>query len=299
MAGRGMQDLGLQSQNASSASIIQRLKQARLSPMAEVFERQREDEEITSKGFEERFSLLLDAQIDAQNTRRLKRLMKRACFPIPSAHVGRLLNIPQRPLDLGMIQDLATCEYIKKGRNIALQGASGSGKTEIACALGISACQLGFKTLYLRMSEFLDILTYAVEQRRHLDYVKELNKNDLIILDEWLTRSITAEEIYPIMDFLEYRCGEEIKKSIIFCTHYMVKDWYNRIIQSGVETASAESCLDRITHNCYRITIESTQSMRKVLSDMKETEEDKEGNKAKGKAKGVTEDKPKTNSSDN
>ena len=254
--------------DVDSRTLIDKLKCARMSSMAAILERQRLDADMSSKGFEDRLEMMVDEEIAAQNTRRMNRLIRRANFALPSAHVEGIREIPERKLDKGQVVNLAKCDFIRQGHHVVLQGPAGSGKTYIACAIGVSACQQGFKTRYLRMSEFLDDLTYAQEQKCLMEYVKTLNKFDLLIMDEWLTRPVDENEVFPLLDFLEYRCGQEDKKPIIFCTHFPRDEWYPRLVRSDACTASGESTLDRVVHNCYCITVSSLESVRKLESEV-------------------------------
>lgn len=84
---------------------------------------------------------------------------------------------------------LSTCNYADEGRHIILKGASGNGKTYIACALGNAACRK-FKTVrYIRLPDFLDELTIARANNEFKKVIKAYKKVDLLILDEWLIPS--------------------------------------------------------------------------------------------------------------
>ena len=108
----------------------------------------------------------------------------------------------------------ATCNYIENGRHIILKGASGNGKTYIACALGNAACRK-FKTVrYIRMPELLDELNIARINEEFSKVINAYKKVDLLILDEWLIRKLNANESYDLLEIIESR----IEKSMIFCT---------------------------------------------------------------------------------
>lgn len=119
----------------------------------------------------------------------------------------------------------ATCQYIEDGRHIILKGASGNGKTYIACALGNAACRK-FKTVrYIRMPELLDELSISKANGEFAKVIKAYKKADLLILDEWLIRKLTANEAYDLLEIIE-AC---IERSMIFCTQYHSGGWYDRI----------------------------------------------------------------------
>ena len=265
---------GKKAENPASDAIVEKLIAGGMRSMADIFQQQENDEGIRGKGYYERFDRFADELLNQKKTRSANRRKKQAKFALPSAHIGGILKIEGRKVDIDLIIELGKCKYIEQGIHVIIQGAAGSGKTYAACALGVSACDLGFKVLYLRMTEFLNNIVYAQEQKCLLEYINALNKFDLLIMDEWLTRPITEEEIYPLMDFLEYRCGREDKKSIIFCTHFERDDWYARVVgRTGAYTASGESCLDRIIHNCYCVTVSSNESLRKLTLNSEEKDQ--------------------------
>ena len=87
--------------------------------------------------------------------------MKAAHFSAPSATVEGIEYYEDRKLDKAQMLRLSTCGYIDEGHHVILKGASGNGKTYIACALGNAACRRFKKVRYIRMPDILDELTIA------------------------------------------------------------------------------------------------------------------------------------------
>ena len=94
----------------------------------------------------------------------------------------------------------ATCRYVDEGRHIILKGASGTGKTYIACALGNAACRKFKKVRYIRMPELLDELDIAKANGDLRKVIAAYKKVDLLILDEWLIRYLTPNETYNLLE---------------------------------------------------------------------------------------------------
>jgi len=211
-------------------------------------------------GFEERLGLLVDAEFNRRQTKKLAQYIKNAKFSIPGATIEDIEYHADRKLDKGEIQRLATCQYIEDGHHIILKGASGSGKTYISNALGNAACRK-FKTVrYIRLPELIDELN-ASKKCDAFGKTTKLYKNvDLLILDEWLLKVLTLSEAYNLLEIIDARSE---KKSIIFCTQYAVEGWYERINSDpDTEDPISDSLLDRIVHNSYEFLIAGDVSMR-------------------------------------
>ena len=130
-----------------------------------------------------------------------------------------------RKLNRSLIKRLATCEYITEHRNLFITGATGSGKTYLACAFGMEACKQRYKTKYVRLPV-------------------------LLIIDEWLLLKPTESEQHDIRELLHRR---RRKSSTICCSQYNSNGWYDQL--GGDDSPLAEAILDRIKHDAYKINI--------------------------------------------
>lgn len=84
------------------------------------------------------------------------------------------------------LKKIATNEYINRHENLIIVGATGSGKSYIACALGVEACNATMKVMYVRLPDLLAELDLAKVQRNYRKRINQYIKCDLLILDEWL-----------------------------------------------------------------------------------------------------------------
>lgn len=242
-------------------STIESLKAMRFSAMAAELERQMQDPSAYSNmGFEERLSLLVDAEWNCRQNNKLIRCIREARFAESNAVVEDIEYQEDRRLDKAQLLRFATCDFISKGHHIIFKGASGNGKTYLACALGNAACRKLMSVRYIRLPELLEELALAQAAGELKKTIKSYQKYDLLILDEWLIRCLTPQESYNLLEVIEARCS---KGAMIFCTQYEPGDWYERLHPNSEErSAIAEAILDRIIHNSYEILIDGKISMR-------------------------------------
>ena len=199
-----------------NASTIEQLRAMKFSAMAAAFEQQLKEPKCYSQlGFEERFGLMVDAEWNRRQANKLEKRIHDARLDIPSATMEGIEYHEDRKLDKAELLRYASCKYIDDEHHIVLKGATGSGKTYIACALGNAACRKFKSVRYIRMPELLDELTIARAEGNFKKVCKAYAKADLLILDEWLIRCLSHQESYDLLEIVESRSKHG---STIFCT---------------------------------------------------------------------------------
>ena len=243
------------------------LKAMRLTGMANEYAHQCSDPRlVSSMSFDERFAAIVDAEWCKREKNKLAKCINAANFAIRGARVEEIEYIEDRKLHKPDIQRYASGAYITNGNHIIIRGASGNGKTYLACALGNAACRLFKKVYYIRMQELLERLIWEKTSGDYRKFLNALRKYDLLIIDEFLLRKLTPEEASHLLEVVEIRSRNDEGtggRSMILCSQYNVAEWYERISPEAAEqNPETEAIIDRIVHNAYYINIEGNQSMR-------------------------------------
>ncbi|HJB18491.1 MAG TPA: ATP-binding protein [Candidatus Bariatricus faecipullorum] len=248
----------------TNQSTIDKLIEMRLSSMADAFRIQMNDSAMKEVPFEDRFGMLVDVEYTNRKNNRLKRLIRQAELEQPDASIAAIDYQSGRKLNKALISRLATCEYIMEYRNIFITGATGSGKTYMACAFGMEACKHYYIVKYVRLPDLLLNLQAAGDSGAFASVLKKYTKPVLLIIDEWLLLKLTESEARNLFELIHKR---RKKSSTIFCYRFQKSDWYQQIC-SG-ESTLADAIMDRISYDSYKINIESIDpskdlSMREV-----------------------------------
>ena len=161
-------------------------------------------------------------------------------------------------VDRALFLKLAACDWIAERRNLLITGASGLGKSWLACALGHKACRENMSVLYTRMPRLFADLAIAHGDARYARLLRSLARVKLLILDDWGPEALTADQARDLLEIVEDRYD---KGSLIITSQVPVDRWHDLI---GVPTL-ADAILDRVIHNAYRIEL-AGESLRKRRS---------------------------------
>ncbi|MED5467657.1 MAG: IS21-like element ISSpu5 family helper ATPase IstB [Pseudomonadota bacterium] len=242
---------------------LDKLHALKLTGMAAALADQSATPDITDLSFEERLGLLVDREMTERDNRRMSSRLRRAKL----RHAAILEDIDyrnSRGLDKGLIQSLASCQWVKEHLNALITGPTGVGKTWLACALAHKACREGYTAQYVRLTRLLRELTIAKGDGQYSKLLTSLAKVDVLILDDWGLMKLSAENRRDVLEVLEDRHG---RRSTIATSQLPIEEWHGVIGDATL----ADAILDRLVHNAYKINLRG-ESMRKQQAKLTGTE---------------------------
>ena len=231
------------------------LRKLRLSSMAAALEHQLEQPGTYYElSFTERLDLLLDHELQNRKARRHRRLIRAAEFRL-SASLNQIDYAGQRNLNRRQIADLGQCNWINQAHNLLICGATGSGKSFVATALGQAACRLDHKVRYARVTTLMS----AIEQSKALGSYPKLYEQlatvALLIIDDFGVQPLTDTQRYELLELMDRRY---LRYSTMVVSQLPTTEWHAAIGDATL----ADAILDRLMHNAHRIELKG-ESMRK------------------------------------
>ena len=241
-------------ENMQTDNLLEKMTSLKLVGMADALREQTENANIGQLSFEERLSIILERETLHREDKRLSNLLRQAKLR-EKASFEDIVYEASRKLNRSNILSLANCGFINNHHNIAITGASGCGKTFMACAIGHKACRLGYKVRYIHLPRFIEDISISHADGSYTKIMTQLNKVDLLILDDFGLTPITSKQCHDLFNIIEER--HQLKSTII-TSQIPIDKWHQYL----GEPTLADAILDRILQNINRIEM-GGESMRK------------------------------------
>ncbi|MBC8425588.1 ATP-binding protein [bacterium] len=242
---------------------LDKLKAMRLDGLAAAWAMQRDDPEIGGLSFEERFGLMVDHEWVHREARRMKRNLTAAKLRLRQASLEDLEHAPERKLDRALVRRLATCRWIHEHRDIAITGATGTGKTYLACALAHHAIRHGNKALYSRASRLFGELRLAHADGTYGKVLARIARADVLVIDDFGMAGLKESQRHDLLEVLEDRHGQ---RSTIITSQLPPTQWHEAIGEPTV----ADAICDRVLHGAHRIALSGPSRRKSAAADSDE-----------------------------
>jgi DNA replication protein DnaC len=228
---------------------LEQLNELRLYALARAWQAQHEDPSTDDLGFDDRLALLVEAEWTDRQNKRLSRLLREAKLRIAGACLEDLEYAKERKLERPLMRQLATGRWIEAHQNVVITGATGVGKTYIACALAQQACRRGHRVLYRRAPRLFDELTLARADGTYAKLLARFARTDVLVLDDWGLAPVQDLERRDLLEIMEDRHG---LRSTIWTSQLPVAQWHDHLGDPTV----ADAICDRLLHNAHRIVLQ-------------------------------------------
>ncbi|ATE62872.1 IS21-like element helper ATPase IstB [Thauera sinica] len=239
---------------------ISRLRELRLTSMAEAYSVQLQQPKLHQLSFDDRFGLLVEHEASERDSKKLKRLVRSAGFP-ESASLEDADYRASRDIDKGFIASLASCEWIRQQLNLIVLGATGVGKTWLACAFGSQACRQRLPATFFRASDLYQEIAVASHDGSLPKLKAGLIKPSLLIIDDFGLSEISSQAAQVLLDVVDRRMRTG---SLLITSQFTTDQWHGFF----PDPTLADAILDRVVHQAHRITLKG-ESMRKLQAKRK------------------------------
>lgn len=231
-----------------TAPTTEKLRALKLDAMAAAWAAQQQEAALSQLSFDERFGLLVDAEWLARENKRLARALREAKLKLSQACLEAIDYPATRELDRALLRQLATCRWVAEHQNVLITGATGVGKSFIACALAHQACRQGYRALYRRASRLFHELALARADGTYVRLLAKVARVDVFVLDDWGLAPVQDAERRDLLELLEDRYGT---RSTIVTSQLPPAHWHEHL----GEPTLADAICDRLLHNAHRLVL--------------------------------------------
>lgn len=233
---------------------LEQLRQLKLRGMARGYEAVLSLPVNNQPGAHELIAQLAQQEVENKRLRRTELYLRLSKLRY-AAMLEEVKCAPERNLTREQVSMLADCAWIDRSENLLITGATGCGKSFLACALGHQACQLGYKTLYLNMNRFIEKVTLAKLDGTFIKLLNQLEKTSLLILDDFGLQPLHADTRLALLQILEDRYK---RKATVLASQLPVAKWHEYLDDPTL----ADAILDRLTAHAQRVDLKG-KSLRR------------------------------------
>ena len=182
-----------------SNPILALLYTLKLGGMAEAYQEQCATAEFAELGFEDRLGMLLEREHQHRGDRSYRARLRQAQLR-ERADIADVTCTAGRGITRTVLLNLAAGSWIHAGANLSIIGATGTGKTFLACALANQACRQNRSVAYVRVPELVLALGATRGGERYRRLMRRMIGVDLLVLDDWGLQSFSADARRDILE---------------------------------------------------------------------------------------------------
>jgi DNA replication protein DnaC len=239
----------------NTQATLEQMKQLKFNGMADAYHEQLQQPLHQQLDGHELIAHLIQTEQLSRQQEKTAYFLRLAKLRLP-AIPEQVTCSPSRNLTKQQLATLLQGQYLKDGDTILITGSTGSGKSYLACALGYQACQQGYRTTYLNMNRFIEKVTLAKLDGTYIKLLNYLERQTLIILDDFGLQPLTLEMKLALLQVIEERHG---KRSTIITSQLPVASWHQYLNEPTV----ADAIMDRLTARDHRIELQGDSLRRK------------------------------------
>lgn len=239
---------------------LDQLRALKLYGMLAAIEQQVERPEFHNLSFEERLGFLVDREVLDRGNRRVTDLLRKAKLR-QAACIEDIDYQHPRGLEKSCMASLINCDFIRNHQNLLITGATGCGKSWLACAIGQQACRQGLSVKYIRVAKLLEELHIAHADGTYGKLLAQLAKQELLILDDFGLDSLARQDQLDLLEIIEDR--HQLKSTLI-TSQLGSKHWHEYIGEPTI----ADAILDRLINRSHQLQLNG-ESMRKEKKEKK------------------------------
>ena len=245
----------------NSSSLLTQMTELRLLGMRDALQQQENQSDVYGPmAFFDRFQLLLEAE-------QLKRYNHKLSTRLRQARLHECVSMDSldfdgtRGLSKTLCFDLAKCHWVKQPQNILIVGATGTGKTYLACTLAHQACANLYTSRYYRLPRLLHDLQLAEHNGQLAKLLQLLAKCDVLVLDDWALTPLTDKQRRHLLEVLDDRYHHH---ATIITSQLPVKHWHDYINEATL----ADAILDRLIHGAQQIHLKGDSLRKKKTQNL-------------------------------
>ena len=199
--------------------------------------------------------MLVDREVLYRQNRRLTRLLQLAQLKYRTATLEDVNFRSRRGLDRSQLASLGSGDWIRAGQTLLIQGATGAGKTWLACALAQQACRQGLSAWYVRAPRLFEELTLCHADGSFRKRLAALAKIQLLIIDDFAIAPMAPRERNDLLELLDDRSGA---RATLVTSQLPLEHWHDYL---GDPTL-ADAILDRLLNRAHRLQLQVARSLR-------------------------------------